>query len=212
MTGTIPLGLLEASAVREMANIGLGHATTALAGLTNRQIDMSVPDAESVPLEELPELLGSEALCVGVYMAIAGDIDGHVAFILPWTGAQALWTMLLGAAPEDPEGIDALHASVLCEVGNIIDGGFLSAISDMTGLNLQATPPQLCADMGIAVIGAIVCEAACADAAALAVRTTISAEGADLEGTFLFVPTVGGLRKLFRGLGLPELEASGEKG
>lgn len=204
MTGTIPLGLLETSAVREMANIGLGHATTALAGLTNRTIDMSVPDAESVPLEELPEMLGSEALCVGIYMAIDGDIDGHVAFVLPWEGAQALWTMLLGAAPGEPEEVDALHASVLCEVGNIVDGGFLTAISDMTGLNLQATPPQLCADMGISVIGAIVCEAASADTAALAVRTTISAEDANLEGTFLFVPTMGGLRKLFNALGLPE--------
>ena len=204
MTGTIPLGLLEASAVREMANIGLGHATTALAGLTGQPIDMSVPDAESVPIEELPLLLGSEALCVGIYMAIAGDIDGHVAFVLPWTGAQALWTMLLGAAPGEPEEVDALHASVLCEVGNIIDGGFLTAISDMTNLDLQATPPQLCADMGVAVIGAIVCEAACADTAALAVRTTISTAGADLAGTFLFVPTMGGLRKLFRALGLPE--------
>lgn len=198
------LGLLEASAVREMANIGLGHATTALAGLTGKTIDMSVPDAESVPLEELPLLLGTEELCVGVYMPIDGDIDGHVAFVLPWHGAQRLWTMLVGSAPEGPETMDELHVSVLMEVGNIIDGGFLSAISDMTNLNLQATPPQLSVDMGVSVIAAIVCEAACADSAALAVRTTISESGEDLNGTFLFVPTVGGLKKLFRGLGLPE--------
>lgn len=203
-TGTIPLGLLEASAVREMANIGLGHATTALAELTGKTIDMSVPDAESVALEELPAMLGTEALTVGVYMPIAGDIDGHVAFVLPWSGAQRLWTMLLGAAPEGPEDIDALHASVLMEIGNIVDGGFLSAISDMTGLRLEASPPRLSIDMGIAVVAAIVCEAACADTAALAVRTTITESGEDLEGTFLFVPTLGGLRKLFKALGLPE--------
>lgn len=201
--GTIPLGLMEASAVREMANIGLGHATTALAGMTGRTIDMSVPDAESVPLEDLPLMLGGEELSVGVYMPIAGDIDGHVAFVLPWAGACRLWTMLLGAAPTDLDGVDALHASVLMEVGNIVDGGFLTAISDLTGLNLEATPPRLCIDMGVSVIGAIVCEAAESDAAALAVRTTISESGEALEGTFLFVPTLGGLRKLFNALGIP---------
>ena len=209
MTGTMPLGAMETSAVREMANVGLGHAATALAELTGRRIEMSVPDAESVPLEELPLLLGSEDLCVGVYMAVAGDVDAHVAFVLPWAGAQTLWTLLLGSAPDEPEGIDPLHASVLCEVGNIVDGGFLSAISDMTGLSLTATPPHLCADMGIAVVGAIVCEVAGADSAALAVRTTIRAEGADLVGTFLFVPTVGGLRTLFDALGLTEIGPPG---
>lgn len=203
-TGTISLGLLETSAVREMANIGLGHATTALAGLTGRTIDMSVPDAESVPLEELPFLLGGEELAVGIYMPIAGDVDGHIAFVLPWEGAQTLCTMLVGAAPESPDDMDLLHASVLTEVGNVVDGGFLTAISDLTGLMLEATPPQLCIDMGFSVVAAIVCEAASADTAALAVRTTISAAGDTLEGTFLFVPTYGGLRKLFRGLGLPE--------
>lgn len=204
MTGTIPLGPLAASAVREMANIGLGHATTALAGLTGRTIEMSVPDAESVPLEELPMLLGTEELSVGVYMPIQGDVDGHVAFVLPWSGARRLWTMLLGAAPDEPEEIDPLHASVLMEVGNVIDGGFLTAISDLTGLNLQATPPQLCIDMGVAVIGAIVCEASATDGAALAVRTTIREAGEAFDGTFLFVPTVGGLRRMFGALGIPE--------
>ena len=203
-TGTIPLGLIEASAVREMANIGLGHATTALAGLTGKKIEMSVPDAEAVPLEELPLLLGNEELSVGVYMPITGDIDGHVAFVMPWEAAQTLWTMLVGASPQEPEEIDALYASVLTEVGNIIDGGFLSAIADMTGLLLEATPPQLCVDMGVSVIAAIVCEAAVADSAALAVRTTIGMAGEGLEGMFLFVPTYGGLRRLFRGLGLTE--------
>ena len=206
-TGTIHLGPLEASAVREIANIGLGHATTSLAELTGRTIDMSVPDAESVALEDLPALLGGEELCIGVYMPIAGDVAGHVAFVLPWPSAARLWTMLLGAAPEGPEGMDALHASVLTEIGNVVAGGFLTAISDLTGLLLEATPPQLCMDMGIAVVGAIVCEVSSEDSAALAVRTTISESGEAMEGTFLFVPTASGLRRVFGSLGLLELEA-----
>ena len=168
---------------------------------------MSVPDAESIPLEELPLRLGSEDLAVGVYMPIAGEVEGYVAFVLRWAGAQKLWTMLLGAAPGSVEGIDALHASVLTEVGNVIVGGFLSAISDLTGLRLEATVPLLSIDMGVAVIGAIVCEAASRDSEALAVRTTISAAGEDLEGTFLFVPTRGGLRSMFAALGIPTEDA-----
>jgi len=92
----------------------------------------------------------------------------------------------------------------MLEIGNIINGSFLSAISDMTNLSLEATPPSMCVDMCEAVLGSIVTEASRADHSALAVRTVITDESGGVDGFFVFIPTVGGLRKLFTALGLPE--------
>lgn len=198
-------GGLGQSAVREIANIGLGHATTALATMTGKAFNMSVPDAESIALEQIPERLGGgEHVVAGIYMPIAGEVEGHIAFLLPWSSAQALWRMLLQDCPDDLSGLDALYASALMEVGNIIDSSFLCAISDMTSLRMESTPPNLCVDMGHAVLQAIVCEASRSDAAALAIRTTISDETSQVEGFFVFIPTVGGLKKVFASLGIPE--------
>ncbi len=204
-TNTIALGPLHESVVREMANIGLGHATTALAGMTGKAFGMSIPDAQAVSLEELPlQLGGDELLTVGIYMPIDGDTGGHIAFITPWSSAQCLWRMFIGYAPDAAEDVDELQASTMMEVGNIITGSFLSAISDMTGLQMHATPPQLMVDMCLTVIEGVVMCASIADHTALSLRTSISDEGNQIEGYFLFIPTVEGLSAVFASLGLAE--------
>jgi chemotaxis protein CheC len=204
-SNTFQLGPLQHSVVQEMANIGLGHATTALASMTGKAFGMSVPEAQAVPLEELPETLGGgEQLTVGIYMPIEGDTAGHIAFLTPWSSAQCLWTMFIGSAPEDSTEIDELMASTMLEVGNIINGSFLTALSDMTGLSMQATPPQLCVDMCVTVIQAIATYASMVDHAALALRTSIHNDEEHISGYFLFIPTVEGLQSVFTQLGLPE--------
>lgn len=193
------------SVVRELANIGLAHATTAMADLTGRTFDMAVPEVESVALERLPNMLGDpNELTVATYMSIAGDVGGHIAFLMPWVAARQLWFMLLGEAPEGPETVSDLHASMAIEVGNMINCGLLNAISDMTGLSLQATPPQLSMDMGAAVVASIVCEASFVDAVALSIQTEISDTVHRVNGYFVYIPTIGGLREVFRSLGVQE--------
>lgn len=193
------------SVVRELANIGLGHATTALANLTMRAFNMLVPRVESVPLEQIPYLLGGEeSMAVGIYMPISGATGGHIAFMLDWRSAQSLWKMLLGAAPETPDTISDLDASALLEVGNIINSSFLSAISDMTDLSLESTPPAMSVDFSIAILSTVVNEAAMQDSVALSIQTVIHDYENSFDGYFLFIPTVGGLQTVFGKLGIAE--------
>ena len=202
---TLQLGTMANSVVRELANIGLAHATTALAELTGRAFDMGIPKVESVALERLPEMLGDpNELTVATYMTIAGDVGGHIAFLMPWNSACQLWLMLVGEAPSGPECISELHASMALEVGNMINCGLLNAISDMTNLSLQATPPQVSVDMGSAVIASIVCEASYVDAVALSIQTDITDMAHTVSGNFVYIPTIGGLRKVFHSLGVTE--------
>jgi chemotaxis protein CheC len=201
----ISLGLLELSAVREMANIGLGHATKSLSEITGHNFNMDVPYAESVALTRLPTLLGGgEQTYAGIYMPVTGDVEGHIAFLFPWESAQSLWTMLLGGAPNSPEDIDELAASALLEIGNIINGSFLNAIADMAGFNLNVTPPVLAIDMCAVILAAIVSEASQGDSIALAIETSIFDEAHSTSGIFIYIPTISGLRSLFGALGIPE--------
>ncbi|MFQ3588290.1 MAG: chemotaxis protein CheC [Fimbriimonadaceae bacterium] len=199
------LGLMQLSAVRELANIGLGHAVTSLSEITQRPFNMSVPYAESVALTTIPTMLGGgERLTVGIYMPIDGDIEGHMAFLFPWPSAQALWSMLLGYSPDSVESIGEMEASAMIEVGNIINSSFLNAISDMTGFTLHATPPLLAVDMAACVLESIVNEASMEDHAALAIETDIHDHSGSAGGMFLYIPSLGGLRALFAALGISE--------
>jgi chemotaxis protein CheC len=196
---------MELSVVKEMTNIGLGHATKALADMTGKAFNMSVPEVESISLEELPTILGgSETFAAGIYMPIEGDVSGHMGFILPWPSVQTLWRMLLGVEPGSPEEISELDASAILEIGNIINSSFLNAIADMTSLSMHATPPMLAIEMVGSILDAIVVEASSKDHVALAIRTLITDYEGAFEGFFVYIPSLGGLRTLFASLGIAE--------
>ena len=196
---------MEQSVVKELANIGLGHATTALSNLTGRPFNMSVPFVESIALEEIPLHLGSqEGISVGITMPIAGDAEGHIMFLTDWESAQGLWRMLLGTAPEDPWAVGELEASAMLEIGNIINSSFLSAIADMTNLRMESTPPRMGIDMAIALLASVVAEASITEHYALAIRTEIHDLAGTFKGFFLYVPTIDGLKNAFRQLGISE--------
>lgn len=205
MESMIELSTLQVSAVKEMSNIGLGHAATALSEMTGRSFNMSVPSVESVPVLDLTGLLGGpEQLALSVFMPFEGDVEGYIAFLFPFAAAQSLWTMVLGRAPSSVDQISDLEASAMIEVGNIINSNFLNAWSDMTELKMHATPPGLSVEMAQAILSSIVLEAEMNNAVALAVETAIFDESHSTSGYFLCIPSTAGLETLFERLGISE--------
>ncbi len=201
-----PFGLLELSAIREVANIGMGRASTALAEVTGQTFHMDVPEVSTASLSSVPDTLGDdpEALTVGIRMPIVGDVPGETVFLFPWECAQSIWVRMLGRAPASTEEIDELAGSAILEVGNILSSSFLSAIADFSGLNIQATPPQVSIDLLYSIAGSVVIEAELTNAVALAIQTRIYGANEPVTGTFLCVPTLDGLHRLFRAFGIPE--------
>ncbi|MBX3112512.1 MAG: chemotaxis protein CheC [Fimbriimonadaceae bacterium] len=199
-------GLLEMSAVREMANIGLGHATTALSDLTGRSFNMEVPNVETVAIENVPALVGDpEAVVVGIMMPIEGDVTGHIAFVFPWESAQTVWRYLLGTCPDSFAEVDDLAASAMLEIGNILNSSFMNALSNMTGLAIHATPPVVSIDLCYSVVSTVVAEAELQEVVALAIETKIyDYEDTATQGYFLCIPTVEGLNLMLRRLGVAE--------
>src|SRR2546429_187476 len=78
------LKALQIDALREVANIGAGHAATALSQLTNRRIMISVPQINIARLEEVPDLLGHPQEGVApVLMHMLGDLTRRTPLLFP---------------------------------------------------------------------------------------------------------------------------------
>src|SRR6266850_1491336 len=74
------LKALQLDALREVANIGAGHAATALSQLTHRRIMISVPQINIERMEEVPGLIGepqevSAAVLTTTYLNFGHDRD-----------------------------------------------------------------------------------------------------------------------------------------
>jgi chemotaxis protein CheC len=197
---------LQDSCLRELTNIGLGHATTALASLTGQNFNMDIP---SMSVTAAPDLSGvfsdPEELTVAVSMPFTGDVQGQTAFFFPWASAQRLSRLLTGLAPVDLDSIDELFGSTILEVGNILCSSFLNAISDMTGLRMEATPPAVSIDGAQSIVSTLVVEACFQETRILTLETRIYEESSEtLDGRFLCLPASDGLRLVFERLGVPE--------
>lgn len=196
------LSEMQLDTIREVANIGLGHSMTSLAQMTGHTFRMSVPSIESVPVEKIPTLLPSTDPVVAIYMPVYGALTGHLMFMFAWDSALSLWDMILGQHPQGFSDVDDMYASMMLEVGNIIIGGYLSAISDMTNLTFHAEVPYLAVDTPDVLLASIACEAGPTQTCALALETRIQDDST--EGHFFYFPSEGGMEQLLNALGVKE--------
>src|SRR3954463_6339121 len=94
------LKALQLDALREVANIGAGHAATALSQMTNRTIMISVPEVNVRPLEDVAELFGSpEPGIPAVPPHMMGALTGRTLLMFPEPSARTLSDILFRRAP-----------------------------------------------------------------------------------------------------------------
>ncbi|MCE9670716.1 chemotaxis protein CheC [Myxococcus stipitatus] len=130
----------QLDALREVANIGCGHAANALSRLMGgRQVDLSVPRVVLTGPADAAGLLGGDAPTVAAWLSISGGMRGLMLMALPLAEGQALETLLLGR----PNSEQAERDSAVSEAANIVASACLSAIGKMTGWKLMPSVPTL---------------------------------------------------------------------
>lgn len=131
-------------ALKEVANIGAGHAATALSTLTGGRIMISVPTIRFVvPDDDARRACFPGEKVAVVMMNISGSLTGRTAFILPADGSLRLAERMLGRERGSVTMIGELEKSAVSEAGNIIGGAYLTALSDFLGMRLLPSPPTL---------------------------------------------------------------------
>ncbi|UCZ51704.1 chemotaxis protein CheC [Bacillus shivajii] len=195
--------------LKEVGNIGAGHAATALSNLLNKHIDMQVPSVNVVSFQEISETLGGEdSVVAGIFLRVEGDAPGNMFFMLPVTEATTLVQQLTSdksidlASPPFPEmGLSALN-----EVGNILAGAYLSALADFTSLNMQPTPPDIAIDMSIAILSHGLIEISKTGDYAIVINTEIEEKDernfTNTTGHFFLLPDPESFEKIFESLGV----------
>jgi chemotaxis protein CheC len=188
---------LQLDALRELANIGSGTASTALSSMLSRSVDISVPTAAALPFADAVDAFGpSGRVVTGVVIGVHGDMTATVLLLLG-DGDAATLCGLLGVDPADE-----LAASAVGEIGNIVGASYINALSAMTGLTLEPEPPQSATDMLAAIVATVLAGRATGDDIALVLDSDLTVEGEDCSISFLLVPSSGGVQELLTRLGL----------
>lgn len=143
----------QLDALKEVANIGAGHAATALSQLTGRRIMINVPNISICEIEEAPGAIGDpDAVVAAILMHVLGDLTGRSLSLFPRDGALMLTDMLLNRDAGATKVFGELEQSSLKETANILTGAYMNALSDFLGLMLIPSVPSLAVDLCGAVL------------------------------------------------------------
>ncbi len=191
---------LERDALREVANIGAGHAATALSQMTSRKIMISVPEVSIRRLEEVALLVGPpDTVIAGVLMHVMGDLTGRTLVVLGQDSAFALCELLLRRPNGPGTTFDAMQQSTIKETANILCSAYMTALSDFLGMMLVPSVPALVVDLAGAVLTTAYLNFGHDRDALFCVETTFRIEGSDqaLTGQFLLMPDPPSLQAIF---------------
>ena len=188
--------------LKEIANIGAGNATTALSKMLSTKVDMKVPCIQFMEFKELAEGIGgAENIVVGILLTLDIGIEGMMMFVLESDSAEAIVNLLMGKSGKLEE-FSELDLSALQEIGNIIAGSYLSAISAFTNMTITASVPYLSIDMAGAILSVPAIEFSKISDKALLIETEFGDKDTIINGYFILIPTLDAFATIFSALGL----------
>ena len=144
---------------------------------------------------------------VGIYLQVEGDVEGSMMFILKKSAAAHLVNKLMcGMLGIDETNAEThefgeMECSAMKEVGNIITGAYLNALSGLTNLKIYPSVPQLGIDMAGALLSVPAVEFGVLGDKILLIQTKFS-DDVELDGYFILIPDMESYEKILTTLGV----------
>lgn len=203
------ISLYHLDILKEIGNIGTGNATTALSKILNKTVDMKVPHVKIVSFDEMVDMIGGpDETIASVFLRIEGEAPGSMYFILPLEQATQFIQTMTGEVDFsfDNQHYSEMAMSALQEVGNIVSGSYLSALSDFTKLNVYPSVPALSIDMVGAVLSYGMIELSQVSDYAIVIDTAVTEKEVfsndSVKGHFVLLPDPDSFDKIFQSLGV----------
>ncbi len=189
--------------LKEIGNIGAGNATTAIANMLGLKIDMKVPNVALLSFQELTTAIcPEEEVVVAIFLEVTEDIDGSMMFIMQRESARYLVNILMMKQGEESLEFDEMEQSALKEIGNIIAGSYLNALSTLTNLKIAPSIPYLSIDMAASILSVPAIMFGKYGDNALMISTEFG-DDVKIDGHFILLPEPDSYDKILQSLGIP---------
>lgn len=197
------LNKMQLDVLREVGNIGAGNAATALAKMLNKKVDMDVPKVKILEFKDVTEILGgAEIQVIGILLRVTGDLTGDMMFLLEYQAARTLVNILMGDTLDSYEQFSEMELSALREIGNILAGSYLSALSMLTNLTIMPSVPDMAIDMAGAILSVPAIQFGKVGDTVLYIETEFIEGSTKVVGDFFLIPDVESYDILLKALGV----------
>ena len=190
----------QLDALREVANIGAGHAATALSQMTGQTIMISVPRVNVAPLEEVPnQISGPEEPVAAVLMRMMGDLTGMTLLVFPQEAAIKVAGLMMRKKVTE---MGVIEQSAIKEAGNILGSAYMNALAEFMGMILMPSPPSLAIDLSDAVLSSMYVEVTQGESYVFCVESEfiLQEDKTKVRGLFLLLPDGPSLQAILRAI------------
>jgi chemotaxis protein CheC len=185
------LSSIQLDTLKEVSNIGMGHAATALSQMIGQTVYLRVPHVSVIDISEVPDYLGgAEKLMVGITLQILGDARGSIMLLFPEASAHHLLCNLL-VHQGDALVMNEVNISALKEVGNILASAYLSALGNLLHKILIPSVPMLAYDMAGAIVDYVLIDLSQSGDQAMIIETDFTGgpnQHSAIKGHFFLLP------------------------
>ncbi len=194
--------------LKEIGNIGAGNAATALSRMLSLRIPMETPKVKILAISEADRALGGpETPAVAVLAELSGEIGGMMMFLLDIRFAGLLLRRMLGKTRADLRNMTELERSVFSEIGNVMIGSYMRAVSSLSGLSIRMSVPAVTCDMVGSLLTVPAAEMGKVSDRILLIEGSFAGSGFSIGGcpgkvNLMLVPRVESLKKLLDSLGI----------
>jgi chemotaxis protein CheC len=196
-------------ALREISNIGMGHAATALSQLTGKTIHLEVPRVLITETVSMQGFLGNaERPVIGISLRMLGNAQGYILMVFPRENAIKILEQLLPPKFTGGDTLSELELSALTEVGNILASAYLNALGEMLRMTLIPSVPHLYVDNVGRLIDNTLAEFGEVGGITLMVDTEFFSKDERVSGKFFLFPDTSSLEVILTALGIEKLPAS----
>ena len=123
-------------------------------------------------------------------------------FLMDVPSAHHLVNRMMMRDPDYDAEFDEMDMSAIKEIGNIIAGSYLSAISGLTNLTITPTVPFVAIDMAAAILSVPAIQFGMQGDNALIIETEMG-DDVDINGYFILMPEGDSYSKILSALGVP---------
>jgi len=177
--------------LNNVASAGTTRAVQSLSQLLKTPVNIAEPATASLmSLDQVSARLAEQnhggGLALGI--EITGDLEGKL--LLTFSAEDI--TRICRLIPRVPDNAGPEHPlvhSALLELCNILAGSFMSAISEYTGLDYQASPPILAIDMLDAIIISVLVDNNPSSEQVVFFDAQLRIEVEPFRGSILYFPT-----------------------
>ncbi|HAV92037.1 TPA: CheY-P-specific phosphatase CheC [candidate division WOR-3 bacterium] len=185
--------------IKEISNIGGGHAATVLSQLINRKVMVSVPKVHIISSEDVYRIINNEdEIVTGCLVKFLGDLTGRTLLIFPRDQSMLLVDMVMGKEEGTTTILSEIEQSAIKEVANIVISSYLTALSDFLNMLILPSVPNLVIDVGSAVLTSAYIDFSVNKDIVFCVETEFSFEedSQNLKGYLILLPDPVSLKKL----------------